>query len=43
MIIIRDLNFVRFIRFVDEKLKTEKEAANITGKCGCFLQKLENI
>jgi hypothetical protein len=37
----RDLNFIRFIRFVDEKFKTEKEAANITRKWGCFLQKWE--
>jgi hypothetical protein len=27
--------------FADEKFKTEKEAANITGKWGCFLQKWE--
>jgi hypothetical protein len=37
----RDLNFVRFIRFADEKFKTEKEAAYITWKCGYFLQKWE--
>jgi hypothetical protein len=36
-----DLNFVRFIRFADEKFKAEKEAANITGKWGYFLQKWE--
>jgi hypothetical protein len=37
----KDLNFLRFIRFADEKFKTEKEAANITGKWGSFLQKWE--
>jgi hypothetical protein len=32
-------HFVRFIRFVDEKVKAEKEEAKITGKWGYFLRK----
>jgi hypothetical protein len=39
----RDLTFVRFIRFADEKFKTEKEAANITGLFSSEMGKIYRI